>query len=55
MEAWKYFCTSTVCPAVIGSVVAYFDASHMTATYSRTLAPFVDTQVSTALALASTH
>lgn len=35
------FCTDTTCPAVIGSVVVYFDASHMTATYARTLAPYL--------------
>ncbi|HEX8026516.1 MAG TPA: acyltransferase family protein [Candidatus Limnocylindrales bacterium] len=36
-----YLCTATVCPAVIGTVIVYFDASHLTATYARSLAPFV--------------
>jgi peptidoglycan/LPS O-acetylase OafA/YrhL len=36
-----YFCTREVCPPVIGSVVAYFDASHISATYGRTLAPYL--------------
>ena len=34
-------CTGERCPAVVGGVVVYFDASHLTATYARTLAaPF---------------
>jgi hypothetical protein len=36
-RAW--FCTANLCPAVIGNVIVYFDGSHMTATYARTLAP----------------
>jgi peptidoglycan/LPS O-acetylase OafA/YrhL len=54
LDSTPYFCTATVCPAVIGSVVTYFDASHMTATYSRSLAPFVDPQIETALGAAPT-
>jgi hypothetical protein len=50
MEVMRYFCTATECPAVIGSVVTYFDASHMTATYARSLAPFVDAEIGAALA-----
>jgi len=34
-----WFCTATSCPAVIGGAMVYFDASHLTATYSSTLAP----------------
>jgi len=44
-----FFCTDTICPAVIGSVVTYFDASHMTATYGRSLAPFIDPTILAAL------
>ncbi|MGH2407420.1 MAG: acyltransferase family protein [Candidatus Limnocylindrales bacterium] len=44
-----YFCTATACPAVIGSVVTYWDASHMTATYARSIAPFVDAEIVAAL------
>ncbi len=33
------FCTETRCPSVIGRTMVYFDASHMTATYARSLAP----------------
>ncbi len=33
-----YFCDDLVCPVVIGNVIAYSDASHISSTYSRTLA-----------------
>ncbi|HEX9093622.1 MAG TPA: acyltransferase family protein [Coriobacteriia bacterium] len=50
-----YFCTATVCPAVIGTVVTYFDASHMTATYARSLAPFVEPEILAALGQGSSQ
>lgn len=34
-------CLTTVCPAVVGGMIAYVDGSHMTATYNRTIAPFL--------------
>ena len=34
-----WFCSGTVCPAVIGHKVVYADKEHMTATYSAWLAP----------------
>ncbi|NKX56493.1 acyltransferase [Arthrobacter sp. E918] len=46
----KYFCAREVCPAVIGSVVAFRDGSHITATYARTLAPYLDGPLRAALA-----
>jgi hypothetical protein len=36
-----YFCDSTFCHSVIGGVVVYFDAHHMTTTYAVTLARIV--------------
>lgn len=39
LDPTEYFCPSDVCPAVIGETVVYFDASHITATYARSLAP----------------
>jgi peptidoglycan/LPS O-acetylase OafA/YrhL len=53
LDVTPYFCTATVCPAVIGSVVTYFDASHMTATYARSVAPFIDPPIEAALAAAA--
>lgn len=33
----EYLCTPDSCPAVIGSVIPYFDGSHLTATFVQTL------------------
>lgn len=35
------FCPTGTCQAVIGGVIVYFDGSHMTSTYSKTLAPWM--------------
>lgn len=43
------FC-STVCRPVIGRAMVYFDASHITATYSRTLAPYLEPYLTKSLA-----
>lgn len=37
LDPTKYFCPTDICPAVIGNTVVYFDASHITATYARSL------------------
>jgi len=37
----RYFCAAGRCQSVIGHVVVYFDVHHMTATYARTLAPYL--------------
>ena len=36
-----FFCTDR-CPPVIGKAMVYFDASHITETYARTLAPYLE-------------
>ncbi len=46
----KYFCVDGVCPAAIGSVVAYRDGSHITATYASSLVPYLEQPISKALA-----
>jgi hypothetical protein len=46
----RFFCTATVCPAVIGGTVVYFDGSHMTATYARTLAEHIAAPIRAAIA-----
>jgi peptidoglycan/LPS O-acetylase OafA/YrhL len=38
----RYFCADGKCYAAIGSVVTFFDGSHITATYGKTLAPYLD-------------
>lgn len=45
-----YFCTAKACPGVIGTVIVYSDHSHLTATYSVSLAPYLGPHVRRALA-----
>lgn len=42
-EDW--FCPEGRCEPVIGGVITYFDTAHITATYARTLAPQLDSQL----------
>jgi hypothetical protein len=37
----KYYCRDGRCPSVIGGVNVYRDNSHLTTTYTRTMAPYV--------------
>jgi peptidoglycan/LPS O-acetylase OafA/YrhL len=47
----RYFCAADGCPAVIGNVIVYRDnISHMTATYSKTLGPYLAKDISIAAA-----
>ena len=39
------FCDAERCRAVNGGVITYFDANHMTVTYARTLAPYLEPAV----------
>jgi len=41
IDLTPYYCNDTNCPAVIGHVVVYRDQDHLTATYVRTLAPYL--------------
>lgn len=42
-NAW--FCTPSVCPAVIGNTVVYRDDSHLTSAYSKRLGGLLDTEL----------
>ena len=42
-------CRPQVCDAAVGGVVVYFDGSHLTATYARTLSPFLAEHLDRAL------
>ena len=44
-----FFCDKTTCFAAIGGVIAYFDGHHISATYARTLAPYLDKVLTSAL------
>ena len=42
LDVNDHICSDRTCAAVVGGVVAYFDGSHLTATYARTLAPYLE-------------
>ncbi len=41
IDPLPWFCTARACPVIVGNVLVYRDASHVTATYSRLLAPLL--------------
>jgi peptidoglycan/LPS O-acetylase OafA/YrhL len=41
VDLTSFYCTSTTCPPVIGHAVVFRDTDHLTATYARTLAPYL--------------
>lgn len=45
-----WICVSDPCPAVIGRILVYRDAGHMTATFAATLGPLLATELDRALA-----
>ncbi|MRJ75303.1 acyltransferase family protein [Aeromicrobium sp. SMF47] len=49
VDMTDYYCTATRCPSVIGGVSVYRDQTHLTTTYVRTLAPYLDRRVRKAL------
>jgi hypothetical protein len=44
-----FLCTLDTCQVVVGGVIAYYDHSHMTATFNRTLAPYLDEEIQEAI------
>ena len=45
----EYVCPSGLCSAVIGNILVWRDRHHLTASYSRSLAPFLDDKLQTIL------
>ena len=45
-----YICTRTTCPAVIGGIITYADFNHLSATFARTLAPYLGSAMLAAMA-----
>jgi peptidoglycan/LPS O-acetylase OafA/YrhL len=41
VDLTDHICEPVTCPAVVGGVPVYFDGSHLSATYARTLAPYL--------------
>lgn len=46
----RYICNTETCPPIIGNTLVYRDANHLTATFSRSLAPVVGLKVMSLLA-----
>ena len=46
----ELFCTAERCPVIIGNTLVYFDQNHLTAEYSRALAPAIGALADRALA-----
>lgn len=42
LDLTRHYCTAEKCPAVIGNVLVYRDGDHLTASYAKTLAPYLD-------------
>jgi hypothetical protein len=49
LDLTDYLCDPHYCPAVVGNVLVYYDSHHITATYSRTLAPFLADAINNAM------
>jgi peptidoglycan/LPS O-acetylase OafA/YrhL len=49
VDMTDFYCTKKVCPSVIGGVAVYRDRTHITATYMRTLAPYLGVRLRAAL------
>lgn len=49
IDMTDFYCTAKVCPSVIGSIAVFRDRTHVTATYLRTLAPYLGVKLEKAL------
>lgn len=49
IETERAFCVADECPLVIGNVIVYRDRHHITATFSRTLAPYLVDEITAVL------
>ena len=50
MPTSDWLCTDTACPVIVGNTLMYRDDSHITATASRLLAPYLEATVRAVLA-----
>ena len=50
IDLTDHICEEKTCHAVTGGVITYFDSSHLTATYARTLAPYLGRPLKSLLA-----
>ena len=45
LRSRQWFCAESLCPAVVGNLLVYRDDNHMTMSYSRFVAPLLDTAI----------
>ncbi|GAA3551977.1 acyltransferase family protein [Nocardioides daeguensis] len=45
VDMTRYLCTDKVCPSVIGGIIVFSDYNHLSKTFSRTLAPYLEPAV----------
>jgi hypothetical protein len=50
-----FVCGKTECPSVVGNVLVYFDAHHLTSNYSNTMAPYLAPQLFSSSAVLARH
>ena len=53
IDPMPWFCTTTVCPPVIGNTVVYFDKTHLSRSFTVTLAPELSTALSAVMPAAA--
>ena len=53
VDLTDHICTKRTCPAAVGGVTVYFDASHLSATYAASLAPYLSGPLADAVARAT--
>ncbi|MBW7859405.1 MAG: hypothetical protein H3C43_14195 [Leptonema sp. (in: Bacteria)] len=45
LDLTDFFCVAEKCPAVIGNTLVYRDGDHLTASFARSLAPYIDISI----------
>jgi peptidoglycan/LPS O-acetylase OafA/YrhL len=51
----KFICEAKLCPSVVGNVLVYFDAHHITSSYAKTLTPYLAPRLFSASAMLASH
>jgi peptidoglycan/LPS O-acetylase OafA/YrhL len=51
----QFICDPTKCPSVVGNVLVYFDAHHLTSSYSKTMAPYLAPQLFSSSEVLASH
>jgi hypothetical protein len=51
----QYICGRDVCSSVVGNVLVYFDAHHLTSSYVETLTPYLAARLFSSSAVLAAH